>query len=62
MSRHCSQRPAYCRSCGIPTLYQRVQRRENTQIFIPRGKAAILAICSLHAVAAMREHFHISVS
>jgi len=38
---------AYCRSCCIPTLYQREQRRKNTQIFIPRGKAAILAICSL---------------
>jgi len=33
---------AYCRSCCFPTLYQREPRRENTQIFIPRGKAAIL--------------------
>jgi hypothetical protein len=39
---------AYCRSCCIPTLYQREQRRENTQNLSTRGKAAILAICSLH--------------
>ena len=29
--------------------------RKNTQIFIPRGKAAILAICSLHAVGAIHD-------
>jgi hypothetical protein len=39
--------PAYCRSCCISTLYQREPARENSKIFIPRGKAAILAICSL---------------
>jgi hypothetical protein len=31
---------------------------KNTQIFIPRGKAAILAICSLHAVVSIHFFFH----
>jgi hypothetical protein len=48
---------AYCRSCCFPTLYQREQRRKNTQIFIPRGKAAILAICSLHVSGSLPIHF-----
>jgi phage-related protein len=30
---------------------------KNTQIFIPRGKAAILAICSLSALAAIPAFF-----
>jgi len=34
--------------------------RKNTQIFIPRGKAAILAICSLNAVAAFPKNCPIS--
>jgi hypothetical protein len=52
---------AYCRSCCIPTLYQREPARENTQNLIPRGKAAILAICSLNAVAAFSQYFPTTV-
>ena len=48
---------AYCRSCCFPTLYQREPARENTLIFIPRGKAAILAICSLQAVESHSRFF-----
>jgi hypothetical protein len=33
---------------------------KNSKIFIPRGKAAILAICSLHEVAAFSLHFPIT--
>jgi hypothetical protein len=41
---------AALRGCGFNAFSTRVRRREDTQIFIPRGTAAILAICSLEAV------------